>query len=141
MAETEAQTPPQPPIGTWLPAVVAGWLIPGGGHLLLKKKGRAAMILACVVLMFLFGLAMRGAMFTLSIPPGTDLLTKLITYGGWVGDLANGMLYFLATWFGYSQVDVAGHVHDYGTKFMVSAGLLNILSMVDAYEIAIGKKN
>jgi hypothetical protein len=36
---------------------------------------------------------------------------------------------------------MAGHVHDYGTKFLVAAGLLNILAMVDAYEIAIGKKD
>jgi hypothetical protein len=42
--------------------------------------------------------------------------------------------------FGYSQLDTAGHVHDYGTKFLVTAGLLNILAMVDAYEIAAGRK-
>ncbi len=41
---------------------------------------------------------------------------------------------------GYNQPDVAGHVHDYGTKFLVAAGLLNVLAMVDAYEIAVGKK-
>jgi hypothetical protein len=47
----------------------------------------------------------------------------------------------IATWFGYAQPDVAGAVHDYGTKFLVTAGLLNVLAMVDAYEIAIGKKS
>jgi hypothetical protein len=43
--------------------------------------------------------------------------------------------------FGYSQVDMAGANHDYGTKFLVTAGLLNILSMVDVWEIATGQKD
>jgi len=47
----------------------------------------------------------------------------------------------LSVWLGYNQPDVAGHVHDYGAKFLVAAGLLNVLAMVDAYEIAIGKKD
>jgi hypothetical protein len=47
----------------------------------------------------------------------------------------------LATWLGYNQPDVAGHVHDYGTKFLAGAGLLNVLSLVDTYEIATGKKD
>jgi hypothetical protein len=36
---------------------------------------------------------------------------------------------------------MAGHVHDYGTKFLVAAGLLNLLAMVDVWEIATGKKD
>jgi hypothetical protein len=126
------------PINVWLPAVVAGWIVPGAGHFLLKKRGRGAMILGSVSLMFLFGLFMRGSLFT---PERSDVLTTLITYGGFIGNLANGVLYFLTTWLGYNQPDVAGHVHDYGTKFLVSSGLLNILGMVDAYEIAVGKKD
>jgi hypothetical protein len=55
--------------------------------------------------------------------------------------MASGILYLLATWMGYNQQDVAGHVYDYGAKFLVSAGLLNLLAMVDAYEIAAGKKS
>jgi hypothetical protein len=53
----------------------------------------------------------------------------------------SGILYLLTNWLGYNQVDVAGHVHDYGTKFLVAAGLLNVLAMVDAFEIATGKKD
>ncbi|SPE41554.1 conserved hypothetical protein [Candidatus Sulfopaludibacter sp. SbA3] len=55
--------------------------------------------------------------------------------------MAGGLLYLLTVWLGYSQADVAGHVHDYGTKFLVVAGLLNILAMVDAFEIAAGRKD
>ena len=53
----------------------------------------------------------------------------------------SGILYLMTTWLGYNQADVAGHVHDYGTKFLVAAGLLNVLAMVDAFEIATGKKD
>lgn len=122
----------------WLPAVALGWLIPGGGHFLMRKRLRGALLGVSVVSMFLLGLLMRGAFFE---PQGGDLMTVLIYYGGFVGNLANGLLYFLATWMGYAQADVAGHVHDYGTKFLVSAGFLNVLAMVDAYEIATGKKD
>ena len=126
------------PISAWLPAVALAWLVPGGGHMLLKRQGRAALLMASVTLMFLFGLFMRGSMFT---PQSGDLLTILINYGGFVGDMASGILYLLATWMGYNQPDIAGHVYDYGTKFLVSAGLLNVLAMVDVYEIAAGKKS
>ena len=80
---------------------------------------------------------MRGAMFQ---PQTGDLLTTLINTGGFIGDLCSGILYLLTVWLGYSQPDMAGHVHDYGTKFLVTAGLLNILAMVDAFEIAAGRK-
>ena len=95
-------------------------------------------MLVSVLSMFLLGLMMRGVMFQ---PQTGDILTTVIYVGGFIGDLASGLLYLLTIWLGYSQPDVAGHVHDYGTKFLVAAGLLNILGMVDAYEIAIGKKD
>lgn len=127
-----------PPLSVWAPAVALGWLIPGGGHFLLNRRGRGALVLFAVTGMFLFGLAMRGSLFH---PHSGDFLTTLIYYGGFVGDLASGILYLLTVWLGYAQPDVAGAVHDYGTKFLVTAGLLNILGMVDAYEIATGKKS
>ncbi|MBZ5609986.1 MAG: hypothetical protein LAP38_17125 [Acidobacteriia bacterium] len=130
---------PEPaPTRSWYPVVGLSWLIPGGGHFLLKRPGRGGLLAACVVLMFLLGLMMRGAMFQ---PQTGDILTTIIYCGGFVGDLASGLLYLLSIWLGYAQPDMAGHVHDYGTKFLVAAGLLNVLAMVDAYEIAIGKKD
>ncbi len=128
---------PAVPIGAWAPAVALGWLIPGGGHFLLKRTGRGVLLLITVTSMFICGLMMRGYMFQ---PQTGDLLTTLINVGGFVGDVAGGILYLLTVWLGYNQPDVAGHVHDYGTKFLVVAGLLNILAMVDAFEIAAGRK-
>jgi hypothetical protein len=138
MAKHKAPKQPMPPLGTWIGPVALGWLVPGGGHFLLKRRGRGVLLLLSVTGMYLCGLAMRGAMFQ---PQSGDLLTTLINYGGFVGDVANGILYLLSVWLGYSQPDVAGHVHDYGTKFLVTAGLLNILAMVDAFEIAVGRKD
>jgi hypothetical protein len=128
---------PTPPISSWFGPVVVGWLVPGAGHFLLKQRWRALLLFSSITLMFLFGLMMRGAMFKME---SGDLLTTVINYGGFVANLSSGALYLLSTMLGYDQLDVAGHVHDYGTKFLVTAGLLNILAMVDAYEIATRKK-
>ena len=126
-----------PPIGSWAPAVALGWLIPGGGHLLLKRTGRGVLLMVSVTSMFLCGLMMRGAMFQ---PQSGDLLTTLINTGGFVGDICSGILYLLSVWLGYSTPDMAGHVHDYGTKFLIVAGLLNFIAAADAHHIALGKK-
>ncbi len=134
----EKQGKSRPPLGAWVPAVALGWLIPGGGHLLLKRTGRGLLLLGAVTGMFVCGIGTRGAMFQ---PQTGDLLTTLIHTGGFLGDVCSGILYLLTVWFGYSQPDMAGAVHDYGTKFLVTAGLLNVLAMVDAFEIAAGRKN
>jgi hypothetical protein len=140
MAKEKDKEPkePLPPLRVWAAPVALGWLIPGGGHFLLKRNGRGALLLLSVTGMFLAGLMMRGTMFQ---PQSGDLLTILINTGGFIGDLASGLLYLMSTWLGYNQPDMAGAVHDYGTKFLVTAGLLNILAMVDAFEIAAGRKD
>jgi uncharacterized protein DUF6677 len=126
------------PVGRWAGPVLVGWLLPGGGHFLLKRTGRGGLLLGAVTGMFLSGLMMRGTMFQ---PQTGDLLTTLIHTGGFIGDVSSGILYLLSVAFGYNQPDTAGHVHDYGTKFLVTAGLLNILAIVDAFEIAVGRKD
>ena len=155
-AKEPEQKEVQVPVEKWLPAVALAWIVPGGGHMLLKRRGRAALLLTPVVLMFVFGIFMRGSMFSPqfgdlfsltigrlfgAVPQNNDLLSVLINCGGFVGDLASGFLYLMASLLGYNQPDMPGAVYDYGTKFLVSAGLLNVLAMVDVYEIAIGKKS
>lgn len=121
----------------WATPVLLGWLIPGGGHFYLKRWNHGALLFFGVAGMFVFGLLMRGRMFE---PEFGDLFTTVMNCGGYLGDIATGALYFLAVWLGYEQPQLASAVADYGTKFLVCAGLLNILAMVDAYEIAIGAK-
>ena len=105
---------------------------------MLKRTGRGVLLMVSVTSMFLCGLMMRGAMFQ---PQSGDLLTTLINTGGFIGDICSGILYLLSVWLGYNVPDMAGHVHDCGTKFLVTAGLLNVLAMVDAFEIAAGRKD
>jgi len=138
MSKEKKPKEPLPPLRQWIHVVALGWLIPGGGHFLLGRRGRGALLAGCVVLMFVLGLLMRGTMFQ---PQTGDLLTTIIYVGGFIADLCAGILYLLTVWLGYNQPDVAGHAYDYGTKFLVGAGLLNVLAMVDAYDIATGKKD
>ncbi len=138
-AAQSKQKEPMPPVGVWAPAVALGWLVPGGGHFLQKRYGRAALLFVSVAAMYFFGLMMRGTLYQPT--HGPDWLTTLIYYGGFVGDVCSGIFYLLSVWLGYAQPEVAGAVNDYGTKFLVTAGLLNILAMVDAFEIAAGRKD
>lgn len=121
----------------WVPTVLLAWLIPGAGHFYLNRRKHAGLLLFSVAGMFLFGLMMRGRMFE---PVSSDLFNTVVNYGGYFGDLCNGVLYFLAGWLGYQQEILPGAGPDYGTKFLVCAGLLNLLAIVDAYEIATGVK-
>lgn len=132
------QKEPSVSITKWAPVVLLAWIVPGGGHFMLKKTGRGMLLGASILVTFLFGIMMRGAMFE---PMRGDLLTTIIYTGGYVGDMMSGILYFVTVWLGYDQPEVAGHVHDYGTKFLVGAGLMNVLAMVDAFEIVSGRKD
>ena len=125
------------PLAACVPPVVLAWLIPGAGHFYLRRQLHGIVLLATIAGMFLAGILMQGRMFE---PMGGNLFTTVMTYGGYVGDLCTGLLYILTVGLGYEQEALPGAVHDYGTKFIVCAGLLNLLAMVDAYEIAAGKK-
>lgn len=122
----------------WLLPVALTWIAPGAGYFLIGRTTRGMLMSGCTVVLFLLGLMMRGAFFE---PQTGDLLTTVIYTGGWFANVMNGSLYFLARALGYSAPDVAGHVVDYGTKFIVAGGLVNLLGMVDVFEIATGKKN
>ena len=84
-----------PPASKWAPALLLAWLIPGGGHFLLKRPGRGALLLACVASMFLLGLMMRGALFS---PQTGDILTTVIYVGGFIANIMSGILYLLTNW-------------------------------------------
>ena len=86
-----------------------------------------------IVIMFLLGLAMQGKVYT---PNGGDLLDML----GFVGDMGAGGLYFVTRMLDAGQGAIHRAVADYGTKFIVVAGLLNVIAAVDAHHIAMGKK-
>jgi TM2 domain-containing membrane protein YozV len=112
--------------------LIAGWLVPGAGHFLLRKWGRGALLAASILTMFVLGLAMQGKIYA----SGHDILDIL----GLVGDLGNGLLYFLSRALGLGAVQVQVTTADYGTRFIVVAGLLNVIAAVDAHNLRTGRK-
>jgi len=117
-------------------AVIApaiGWLIPGAGHIIQKRWIRGFLILLSVAILFLLGLAMQGRIYKAN---GGDILDIL----GFVGDVGAGALYIVTLALDWGQGAIAFATADYGTKFMIVAGLLNFIAVADAYHIAIGKK-
>ena len=110
------------------------WLVPGAGHLIQKRWIRGLLIMASVVTMFVLGLLMQGRIYS---PNGGDILDIL----GFVGDLGAGGLYIVSRAMDLGHGVVAHATADYGTKYIIVAGLLNFISVADAYHIAIGKKS
>jgi len=114
-------------------APAAGWFIPGAGHMIQKRWIRGALLFISIVTLFLLGLGMQGRIYKAN---GGDILDIL----GFVGDVGAGALYILTLAMDWGQNAIAFAVADYGTKFMIVAGLLNFIAVADAYHIAIGKK-
>ena len=140
MPASAASAAPIAPLRSPVVLIPIAWLIPGAGHFLLGRKGRGAIVFVTVLVTFLIGVAMRGPLYHTGADGG-DVLSRLIQFGGWIGDMAAGIFYFAATFLGYAPPDVAGYSPDYGSKFIVAAGLLNILAIVDAYEICTRQKD
>ena len=113
--------------------LLAGWLVPGAGHLLLGKWIRAGLLMLSIVSMFAIGIALQGKVYTPNTGEPLDML-------GFAGDLGSGLLYGLARVLGWGQAPVLIAVADYGTKFIVVAGLLNVVAAVDAHSLANGRK-
>lgn len=112
--------------------LIAGWLVPGLGHILLGKWIRGVLLAVSVIGMFAIGLAMKGKIYT-----GAQDILELL---GMIGDLGNGILFFLGRAFGWGAEHVQVTTGDYGTKFIVVAGLLNVISAVDAHNLRTGRK-
>ena len=114
-------------------APALAWLVPGAGHLVQKRWIRGLLLFISIVTLFLLGLAMQGRIYKAN---GGDILEIL----GFIGDVGAGGLYILSLMNDWGQGAIAFATADYGTKFMIVAGLLNFIAVADAYHIAIGKK-
>jgi hypothetical protein len=140
MPANAASAAPSKPLWSPIFLLPIAWFIPGAGHILLGQRGRGAIVFGTVLIAFLIGVALRGPLYHPGLDGG-DVLSRLIQFGGWIGDMAAGVFYFAASFIGYAPPDVAGYSPDYGSKFIVAAGLLNILAIVDAYEICTRQKD
>jgi hypothetical protein len=130
-SKTEAAPASMPLMALLAP--VLGWVIPGAGHLIQKRWIRGLLIMTSVVTLFVLGLLMQGRIYR---PNGGDILDIL----GFVGDVGAGGLYLLTRFMDWGHGAIAHATADYGTKYLIVAGLLNFISMADAHHIAIGKK-
>jgi hypothetical protein len=114
-------------------APAVGWLIPGAGHMIQKRWIRGVLLFVSIVTLFVLGLGMQGRLYKAN---GGDILEIL----GFVGDVGAGALYWMSLAMDWGQGAIAFATADYGTRFMIVAGLLNFIAVADAYHIAIGKK-
>ena len=112
---------------------VAGWILPGLGHALLKMWGRAVACFLLVGVLVFLGAGMRGNLFTSSANDAFDSL-------GFLADLGTGSFYLVARTMETKGPDVSHAGGDYGTRFLATAGVLNLLAALHAYEAARGRK-
>ena len=115
-------------------AMVFAFLVPGAGHLYLGKRARAVTFFVIVVLMFTLGLAIDGDLYTLGRSGGA-LLRILAS----LGSMGAGILYFIAVGMG-AHGDVTSITYEHGTAFTITAGLMNLLLVLDSFDISEGRK-
>jgi hypothetical protein len=127
----QVQAEPLTLMAVLAPAV--GWLIPGAGHMIQKRWIRGGLLFVSIATLFLLGLGMQGRIYKAN---GGEILDIL----GFIGDVGAGGLYIITVAMDWGQGAIAFATADYGTKFMIVAGLLNFIAIADAYHIAIGKK-
>src|SRR5579863_8627933 len=133
---TKAKVVAEPAQPVSLMSVIApavGWLIPGAGHIIQRRWIRGTLLLISIGTLFGLGLMMQGHIYRAN---GGDILDIL----GFIGDLGAGGMYIATLAVNGGQGAIAFAIADYGTKFMIVAGLLNFIAVADAYHIAIGKK-
>jgi hypothetical protein len=117
-----------------LSIALASWLIPGLGHFLLGRTGRAIVFFVAVGGLAIVGIQARGNVF----PPRTA--DPFGTLGFWA-DAASGTFYLLARVLERAGPDVSRAAGDYGTRFIAAAGIVNVIAIFDAYEIASGRRS
>jgi hypothetical protein len=112
---------------------LAAWAVPGAGHLWLGRRSKGLIFLIALPLMFAIGLALHGRLFPF------DLSEWLVCLAA-VADVGIGLPYFIAKALGYGGGDVRAVTYEYGNAFLIVAGLLNLLVVIDAYDVALGRK-
>jgi hypothetical protein len=120
--------PDNAPFIAWL-AAAAAWIVPGLGHLLVRRWGRGAAIFAAIGGTAILGYQLQGQVFTVRT---TDFFGFL---GHWA-EIGSGVFYFLWRWLEPGGADLARATGDVGTRLLATAGLLNFLCVADVFEIA-----
>jgi hypothetical protein len=120
-----------------LPATLAicsgGWLVPGLSHILLGRWVRGLIFAACVFAMFILGLAMHGRLFDLMVEEPLQIFA-------FIANIGVGLPYWVAEKMDVGAGSMTAVTYDYGTTYLWVAGLLNYLIVLDAFDIAQGRK-
>ena len=132
-AQTPQTRPALRPQGNLVVAVLSAWLLPGLGHFYLKRRLRALAFFALVIASLLIGVKLEGNLY--QVVPGQPL-TVLATLGA----MGVGFPYFALRYGLHYQGNVMGPGYEYGTAFLLTAGLMNLLLVLDAFDIVRGKK-
>jgi len=114
-------------------AVLSAWLVPGRCHVYLKRHRRGLVFFVLVIVSLLIGCKLEGNLYV--VVPGQPL-TILAT----LGSMGLGFPYFLLRYGLHYQGNVMGAGYEYGTAFLLTAGLMNLLLVLDAWDIVRGKK-
>jgi hypothetical protein len=116
-----------------LAASALAWAVPGAGHLLLGRRQKGFVFLLALTAMFGVGLQLSGRLFPLGPAEPLVMLAALATRG-------MGLAALLAGWAGAGQGVVTAASYEYGNAFLIVSGLLNLLVVLDAYDVAMGRK-
>ena len=111
----------------------AAWIVPGAGHLWLGRRHKGVVFLVTLPLMYAFGLWLQGRIFPF------DLTQPLVALAAFA-DIGVGAAYLAAKLMGAGRGDVIAITYEYGNAFLIVAGLLNMLVVLDAFDIAQGRK-
>jgi hypothetical protein len=115
-------------------AMVLAYLFPGAGHFYVGKRARAITYCIIVVLMFAIGLSVDGDLYTVGHTGGS-----LLRFLAALGSIGSGLLYFIAVGMG-AHGDVTSITYEHGTAFTITAGLMNLLLVLDVFDISEGRK-
>ncbi|HEX5108926.1 MAG TPA: DUF6677 family protein [Vicinamibacterales bacterium] len=113
--------------------LAAAWALPGAGHLWLGRRQKGLIFLVTLLLMFVFGLWLEGRLFPFELKQPLVALMAL-------ADLGLGLPYLITRALGAGGGRVVAVTYEYGNTFMIVAGLLNVLVMLDAVDVAEGRK-
>jgi hypothetical protein len=120
------------------------WLVPGAGHLVLGKRGRALLFFLTIVGAFVIGLILNGHLYWPTPDPTAALRVDLITGLWFFAQIGSGLCYVASYLLGLGTAAIplaaASPTFEYGNTFMFLAGLLNYLVIHDAFDIAAGRK-
>ena len=119
--------------GTLVLLCLAAWAIPGAGHFWLGRAQKGVVFLLALTMLFALGLVLQGRLFPF------DLSEPLVALAAFA-NAGLGLPWLVGRMMGLGGGIVTAVTYEYGNSFLIVAGLLNFLVILDAFDIAVGRK-